>query len=76
LEIVLLHGEGERFLLLRGMRKHSVDPPRAIVPLLGMILLLAATVGAFPQDPYERAGREGFVVVSMKGDGKRIFSFD
>jgi len=33
-------------------------------------------VGAFPQALYDEAKKNGWVVISMKDDWKRIFSFD
>jgi hypothetical protein len=33
-------------------------------------------VGTFPQSLYDEAKRQGWVVVSMESDWKRIFAFD
>lgn len=33
-------------------------------------------VGTFPQSLYDEAKKDGWGVISMKGDWKRIFSFD
>ena len=33
-------------------------------------------VGTFPQSLYDEAKRQGWVVVSMETDWKRIFAFD
>jgi phosphoglycolate phosphatase-like HAD superfamily hydrolase len=41
-------------------------------PALG---LPASKVGSFPQELYDQAGRDGWIVISMKNDWKRIFSF-
>ena len=64
-------GDGARLAMLvlhdDGKREFAYGPARGLPD---------ATVGAFPQDLYDQAGREGFVVVSMKGDWKRIFAFD
>jgi hypothetical protein len=38
--------------------------------------LPAITVGTFSQEMYDLARSEGWVVVSMKNDWKRIFTFD
>jgi hypothetical protein len=33
-------------------------------------------VGAFTQAPYDEAKKQGWTVISMKNDGKRIFAFE
>ena len=33
-------------------------------------------VGAFTQDLYDEAKKDGWIVISMKNDWKRIFAFD
>ncbi len=38
--------------------------------------LPASKVGAFPQALYDQAQKQGWVVVSMKNDWRRIFAFD
>jgi phosphoglycolate phosphatase-like HAD superfamily hydrolase len=38
--------------------------------------LRATKVGTFPQSLYDQAGKQGWVVISMKNDWKQIFSFD
>ena len=38
--------------------------------------LRASKVGTFPQALYDQAGKQGWVVISMKNDWKQIFSFD
>ena len=38
--------------------------------------LPATKVGAFPPSLFEEAKKQGWVVISMKKDWKRIFSFE
>ena len=38
--------------------------------------LPATKVGAFTQALYDQAGKQGFVVISMKDDWKKIFAFE
>jgi hypothetical protein len=38
--------------------------------------LPATKVGAFTQALYDQARKQGFVVISMKDDWKKIFAFD
>ena len=38
--------------------------------------LPATKVGTFPQALYDEAGKQGWVVISMKNDWKKIFAFD
>lgn len=38
--------------------------------------LRASKVGTFPQSLYDRAQKDGWIVISMKDDWKRIFAFD
>ena len=33
-------------------------------------------IGTFPQSLYDQAGKQGWVVISMKNDWKRVFTFD
>jgi hypothetical protein len=33
-------------------------------------------VGTFPQDLYDEAKKDGWIVISMKNDWKRIFGFE
>jgi hypothetical protein len=33
-------------------------------------------VGTFPRSLYDQAGRQGWVVISMKSDWKQVFSFE
>jgi hypothetical protein len=38
--------------------------------------LPATKVGTFPQTLYDEATKQGWIVISMKNDWKRIFAFD
>ncbi len=64
-------GDGARLALLLlhddGKREYAYGPA------LG---LPGARVGAFPQELYDQAKRDGWIVVSMKNDWKRIFAFE
>jgi phosphoserine phosphatase len=64
-------GDGSRLAMLvlhdDGKREYAYGPARG---------LPGTRVGAFPRDLLDQAGRQGFVVISMKDDWKRIFAFD
>ena len=64
-------GTGERLAMLvlhdDAQREYAYGPAQG---------LPATKVGTFTQALYDQAKREGWVVISMKGDWKRIFSFE
>lgn len=64
-------GSGARLAMLilhdDAQREYSYGPARGLPP---------TKVGAFTQALYDQAARQGFVVVSMKDDWKRVFSFE
>ena len=64
-------GEGARLAMLvlhdDGTREYAYGPAKG---------LRASKVGTFPQTLYDQAGKQGWVVISMKNDWKQIFSFD
>ncbi len=35
-----------------------------------------SSVGTFSQEMYDMAGKQGWIVVSMKDDWKRVFAFE
>jgi len=64
-------GEGARLAMLvfhdDATREYAYGPAKG---------LRASKVGTFPQTLYDQAGKQGWVVISMKNDWKQIFSFD
>jgi len=64
-------GAGERLAML--VLHDDAQREYAYGPALG---LSATRVGTFTQALYDQAKREGWVVISMKGDWKRIFTFE
>jgi phosphoserine phosphatase len=64
-------GDGERLAMLvlhdDAQREYAYGPAQG---------LPATKVGTFTQALYDQARREGWVVISMKNDWKRIFSFE
>jgi phosphoglycolate phosphatase-like HAD superfamily hydrolase len=64
-------GDGARLAMLvlhdDGTREYAYGPAKG---------LRASKVGTFPQTLYDQAGKQGWVVISMKNDWKQIFSFD
>ena len=64
-------GDGERLAMLvlhdDATREYSYGPARG---------LPATKVGAFTQALYDQATKQGWVVISMKNDWKRIFAFE
>jgi phosphoserine phosphatase len=63
-------GDGARLSMLvlhdDGQREYAYGPAQG---------LPASKVGAFPQALYEQAKKDGWFVISMKDDWKRIFAF-
>jgi phosphoserine phosphatase len=64
-------GDGTRLSML--VLHDDAKREYAYGPALG---LPATKVGAFPQALYDKAQKEGWIVISMKNDWRRIFSFD
>jgi len=64
-------GDGARLAMLvlhdDATREYAYGPAKG---------LRASKVGTFPQSLYDQAGKQGWVVISMKSDWKQIFSFD
>ena len=64
-------GEGARLAMLvfhdDATREYAYGPAKG---------LRDSRVGTFPQALYDQAGKQGWVVISMKNDWKQIFSFD
>jgi len=64
-------GEGLRLAMLvlhdDAKREYAYGPAQG---------LPATKVGTFPQALYDRARKDGWIVISMKNDWKRIFAFD
>jgi phosphoglycolate phosphatase-like HAD superfamily hydrolase len=64
-------GEGARLAMLvlhdDATREYAYGPAKG---------LRDSKVGTFPQALYDQAGKQGWVVISMKSDWKQIFSFD
>jgi hypothetical protein len=64
-------GTGERLAMLvlhdDAQREYAYGPAQG---------LPASRVGTFTQALFDQAKREGWVVISMKNDWKRIFSFE
>jgi phosphoglycolate phosphatase-like HAD superfamily hydrolase len=64
-------GEGARLAMLvlhdDATREYAYGPAKG---------LRASKVGTFPQTLYDQAGKQGWVVISMKNDWKQIFSFE
>ena len=64
-------GEGARLALIvlhdDAKREYAYGPAKS---------LPATKIGAFTQALYDQAAKQGWVVVSMKDDWKRIFAFD
>jgi hypothetical protein len=64
-------GDGARLAMLvfhdDGTREYAYGPAKG---------LRASKVGTFPQSLFDQAGKQGWVVISMKNDWKQIFSFD
>jgi phosphoglycolate phosphatase-like HAD superfamily hydrolase len=64
-------GDGARLAMLvfhdDATREYAYGPAKG---------LRDSKVGTFPQVLYDQAGKQGWVVISMKSDWKQIFSFD
>ena len=64
-------GDGERLAMIvlhdDATREYAYGPAQG---------LPASNVGTFTQALYDQAMREGWVVISMQKDWKRIFAFD
>jgi hypothetical protein len=64
-------GDGARLAMLvlhdDAKREYAYGPAQG---------LPATKVGAFPQALYDQAGKQGWTVISMKNDWKRIFAFE
>jgi phosphoglycolate phosphatase-like HAD superfamily hydrolase len=64
-------GEGARLAMLvlhdDATREYAYGPAKG---------LRDSKVGTFPQALYDQAGKQGWVVISMKSDWKQVFSFD
>ena len=64
-------GDGARLAMLvlhdDGKREYAYGPAQG---------LRASKIGTFPQALYDQAKKQGWVVVSMKDDWKRIFAFE
>ena len=64
-------GDGARLAMLvlhdDATREYAYGPAKGL-PEVGM--------GAFPQDYYDMAIKNGWVVISMKNDWKRVFAFE
>jgi phosphoserine phosphatase len=64
-------GDGARLSTLvlhdDGKREYAYGPAQGLPD---------TKVGTFPQALYDQARKQGWVVISMKGDWKRIFAFD
>jgi len=64
-------GDGARLSMLvlhdDAKREYAYGPAKG---------LPATKVGAFPQDLYDQATKQGWVVISMKDDWKKIFAFE
>jgi phosphoglycolate phosphatase-like HAD superfamily hydrolase len=63
-------GDGPRLAML--VLHDDADREYAYGPALG---LPDTKVGTFPEDLYQHANKNGWVVISMKNDWKRIFAF-
>jgi hypothetical protein len=63
-------GDGARLMMLvlhdDAQREYTYGPATG---------LPASKVGTFSQALYDEAGRNGWVVISMKSDWKRVFAF-
>ena len=64
-------GEGARLSMI--VLHDDAQREYAYGPALG---LPDTKVGTFPQSLYDEAGKQGWTVISMKNDWKRVFSFD
>ena len=64
-------GDGARLSMLvlhdDGKREYAYGPAKGLPD---------TKVGTFPQELYDQAMKQGWVVISMKDDWKRIFAFD
>jgi len=64
-------GDGPRLAMLvlhdDATREYAYGPAKG---------LPNSRVGTFPQSLYDQAGRQGWVLISMKNDWKQVFSFD
>jgi phosphoglycolate phosphatase-like HAD superfamily hydrolase len=64
-------GDGARLSMLvlhdDAKREYAYGPAKG---------LPATKVGAFPQDLYDQATKQGWIVISMKDDWKKIFAFE
>ncbi len=64
-------GSGKRLAMLLlhddAQREYAYGPANGLPP---------SNVGAFPQTLYDQAAQQGWVVISMKNDWKRIFAFE
>jgi hypothetical protein len=64
-------GDGARLATL--LLHDDVTREYAYGPAKG---LRDSRIGTFPQSLYDQAGKQGWVVISMKNDWKRVFTFD
>jgi phosphoserine phosphatase len=64
-------GDGARLSMLvlhdDGKREYAYGPAQGLPD---------TKVGSFPQELYDEAKKQGWVVISMKNDWKRVFAFD
>ena len=64
-------GEGARLSMIvlhdDGAREYAYGPAQGLPD---------SKVGTFPQELYDQAMKDGWIVVSMKNDWKRIFAFE
>jgi hypothetical protein len=64
-------GDGARLAMLLlhddATREYAYGPAKG---------LRDSRVGAFPQGLYDQAGKQGWIVISMKNDWKQVFAFD
>jgi len=64
-------GDGTRLAMLLlhddGVREYAYGPAQGLPD---------SKVGAFPQELYDEAKKDGWVIISMKKDWKRVFAFD
>jgi len=64
-------GDGARLAMLvlhdDATREYAYGPAKG---------LRASKIGTFPQSLFDQAGKQGWVVISMKNDWKQVFSFE
>ena len=64
-------GDGTRLAMLLlhddGVREYAYGPAQGLPD---------SKVGAFTQELYDKAKKDGWVIISMKKDWKRVFAFD